>query len=353
MRIRNVRNLRQINLSPSSGMNIIVGDNGSGKSSVLEAITLLSRGKSFRTNKISEVINFSQSSLLVSTRIQQQQQPIQKLGIEFSPSRRELRLNGEKVSQLSTLAYQFPTQFFDPGCYNLLDTEPKRRRQFIDWGTFHHDKMFLSAWKHYRKALLQRNSLLRGGDLRGIDAWDQKLAEYGGIISQIRFEYLQALYPVFDQFARHFQVCSEFELRLLPGWNTDIPLAMLLQQSRALDIRYGYTRSGPHKYDFLLMADGRPAKTFMSRGQRKILVLALMLAQIELLTEVNQTQACVLVDDITAELDCRNQNKFMRLLGNNSHQLFVTTTDQDFVKRFRQNEAVKVFEINAGEIHSA
>lgn len=349
LRIFNVRNLKQVNLFPSPGINLIVGDNGSGKSSVLEAIILLSRGKSFRTNKISEIINFSQSSLIVTTQLEQQSKTFLQLGFELSHHKRELRLNGEKLTKLSDLAYQFPTQFFDPGCYDLLDAEPKRRRQFIDWGTFHHDKRFLDAWKRYKKALLQRNSLLRSGELHGIEIWEQKLVEYGGIITQVRIEYLQTLYPLFNQLARHFHICSDFELSLFPGWNIERPLEEVLQQSRQMDIRYGYTRSGPHKFDFVLFADGRVAKTFMSRGQRKILVLALMLAQIDLMAEVNNIQACVLVDDITAELDRDNQDEFMRLLGNHNHQLFVTTTDKDFVKRFR-NEDHKVFEINAGEV---
>ena len=356
LRITNVRNLQQVTLNPSSGMNLIVGDNGSGKSSVLEAITLLSRGKSFRTAKVAEIIHFSQTALTVTTQLQDQQNNLQKLGIELAHKKRELRLNGEKVSKISDLAYQFPTQFFDPGCYNLLDAEPKRRRQFLDWGTFHHDRGFLDAWRRYKKALLHRNSLLKSGHLQGIDAWDQKLAQYGGIITQIRIEYLQALHPLFEKIADQFQISSNFELRLLSGWNTDNALIEVLQQARPTDLRYGYTQFGPHKSDFLVMADSRAAKVFMSRGQRKILVLALMLAQIDLMTEKNAIPACVLVDDITAELDRSNQDKFMHLLGNNNHQLFVTTTDKDFVKRYQQHQ-FKVFEINAGVItqhlHSA
>jgi DNA replication and repair protein RecF len=349
LRITNVRNLQQVTLIPSSGMNLIVGDNGSGKSSVLEAITLLSRGKSFRTSKVTEIIHFSQPSLTVTTQLQDQHKSLQKLGIELAHKKRQLRLNGENISKISDLAYQFPTQFFDPGCYNLLDAEPKRRRQFLDWGTFHNDTGFLNAWKRYKKALLHRNSLLRSGDLQGIDAWEQKLAQYGGIITEIRVEYLQSLQPLFVKFAEHFHISSDFELRLLSGWNTDNALIEVLQQARSTDLRYGYTQFGPHKCDFLVMADSRAAKTFMSRGQRKILVLALMLAQIDLMTEKNAIPACVLVDDITAELDRGNQDEFMRLLGNNNHQLFVTTTDKDFVKRY-QNYQFKVFDINAGVI---
>ena len=351
LRITNVRNLQQVKLNPSARMNLIVGNNGSGKSSMLEAITLLSRGKSFRTGKVAEIIHFSQASLTVTTQLQHQQNTLQKLGIELAHKKRELRLNGEKVSRISDLAYQFPTQFFDPGCYNLMDTEPKRRRQFMDWGTFHHDVGFLDAWKRYKKALLHRNSLLRSGHLHGIDAWDQKLAKYGGIINQIRVEYLQTLYPIFVKLTEQFQISSDFELRLLSGWNTNNALIEVLQQARQTDLRYGYTQFGPHKSDFLVMADNRTAKVFMSRGQKKILVLALMLAQIDLMTVKNAIPACVLVDDITAELDRNNQDQFMHLLGGNHHQLFVTTTDKDFAKRY-QNYEFKVFDINAGVINS-
>ncbi|HFD13011.1 MAG TPA: DNA replication/repair protein RecF [Crenotrichaceae bacterium] len=352
LRMTNVRNLQQVNLQPSPGINFIVGDNGSGKSSVLEAITLLSRGKSFRSTKVSEIINFSQSSLIVTTELRNQNNTSNKLGVEFSKNKRELRLNGEKAYKISELAYQLPTQFFDPGCYNLLDAEPKRRRQFIDWGTFHHDLIFLDAWKRYKKALIHRNRLLKSGHLQTIDVWDQKLAEYGGIITQVRVDYLQALNPLFACLIQRFQICSHFELRLMQGWNPEYTLIEVLQQSRQSDIRYGYTQFGPHKCDLMVMADDRAAKSFLSRGQKKILVLALMLAQIDLMTQIHQIPACVLVDDITAELDRTNQDEFMRLLGNNNHQLFVTTTDKNFVERFRHDD-VKVFEISAGVIHSA
>ncbi|MCH9697378.1 MAG: DNA replication/repair protein RecF [Gammaproteobacteria bacterium] len=352
LRIRDVRNLQDIQLTPSAGMNLVVGDNGSGKSSLLEAITLLGRGKSFRTSKVSEIIRFQQRALTVSLRLLDESGHTQQLGIELSPKMRQLRLNGSNVSKISDLAYLFPIQFFDPGCYNLLDTEPKKRRQFIDWGTFHHNRDFFDAWKRYNKALLQRNSLLRSGSLEGISIWNRKLAEYGDIINRIREDYLQTLYPLFNDLAQHFRICNEFGLTLNSGWNTEQSLEQVLMQSSETDLRYGYTQLGPHRCDIVVMADGRAAKTFMSRGQRKILVLALMLAQIDLMSATHGKQACILVDDITAELDRENQDEFMRLLHRHHNQLFVTTTDNDLIKRFDFNE-LAVYTISDGVLQAA
>lgn len=155
-----VRNIQQSTIEPCSNINLITGENGSGKSSLLEAIFILGRARSFRANNIKQVIQFKKNELIVSGQVKQQSGYLCHLGIQFNQKSTEIRVNKENGHK-SDLAYALPVLLIHPKSYLLIDGGPQVRREFLDWGAFNYAEDFLSNWRKFKKVLQQRNSLLK------------------------------------------------------------------------------------------------------------------------------------------------------------------------------------------------
>lgn len=349
----NVRNIENAGICPSPRLNFLVGPNGSGKTSLLEAIYILGRARSFRSTRAGQVISFQADSLTVSGRMAQEALlPPLGIGVQLSRRKREIVLSGRKLQSSAELIRAFPVLLLHPRSSALLDDAPKYRRQFLDWGVFHLDRGFLENWRGYVRALGQRNALLRLGDSRNIDTWNHELSRYGTIVAQARADHVQRLSPYFLAATQHFLGHFDFELRASAGWDVAKPLDVLLREEYALDRKYGYTHSGPHKGDFSILADGRVARNFLSRGQMKMLVFALMLAQAHLLEEEVGLRGCVLIDDLASELDTVNRSLLLRFLEVRQGQFFITCTDQRLPEEAGRGE-VSVFHVEHGRVTQA
>lgn len=324
--VRKVRNLQAVRIAPGAGLNIIFGANASGKTSLLEAIHLLGLARSFRTTQIRHVITRGEASLQVFGRIQQEEGRLVPAGVERSPQATILRLGGASVS-VAELAVQLPLQLITPESHALLEQGPRLRRQFVDWGVFHVERRFLGWWRDYHRALRQRNVALRRSlaDAQ-VTAWDAALAESGSPITQARVEYLAALRPVVTEFTERL-FDTPVSLEYQAGWPHHEELTTALQAGLAHDRRVGHTRLGPHRAEVVLKAGSVPAQQSLSRGQQKLLVSALRLAQVTLLNRSLPRPVVLLVDDLAAELDAAHRARLLDLLQATGAQLFVTTTD--------------------------
>jgi DNA replication and repair protein RecF len=324
----NVRNIETACIVPSPRLNFILGANGSGKTSLLETIHILGRARSFRSTQAGQVISFQQHDLTVAGKISEGAglSPIQ-IGVRLGRRKREILLAGTRLQSSAELIRAFPVLLIQPSSVSLLEGAPKARRQFLDWGGFHLDAGFLENWRGYARALSQRNALLRSGTSRGIEIWNHEVARYGIIVDCVRTAYVDRLRPYFYAAAAHFLGSVPFELQTLAGWDTEKLLDEILQAEISQDLRDGYTHSGPHKGDFQVQANGRPAKNYLSRGQMKLLVFALLLAQSHLLEESLGAKGCVLIDDLASELDSANRGKLLGFLQQRHAQFFITTTD--------------------------
>lgn len=344
--IKNVRNIISADISPSPQINLIVGENASGKSTVLESIYLLGRGSSFRTNAIRSVINDKFESLLVyGQSIKDTQQKV-RIGIKFENKKREIHINGQVVNSKAQLISALPVQLISPQSHTLLEAGPKYRRQFLDWGTFHHDKVFLDVWKRYRRAVDQRNVLLKKGTTSDLKIWDQELVQYGTMVAEKRSAYLEKLKPIFTCIAEHILDLKNFEIQHYFGWDIGIGLEKSLYNNLVKDYRYGYTQIGPHRGDFHLQIDGKLAKDFVSRGQNKLLVIALKLAQTTLL---GQKGGALLIDDLTSELDGRHKLRVLEILSEIKTQIFITAIRAEDIGMLQGKER-QIFHIQKGKI---
>ena len=344
-----LRNIHSVSLLPSPSLNFIIGVNGSGKSSLLEAIFILGRARSFRTTQIKQAIRFEQTQLIVAGQSRQLNGSLSHLGIQIDAKQCLIRID-QQTMQKADLAYALPVQLMHPKSYRLLDGGPQLRREFLDWGIFNAQRDFLSHWRKYNKALQQRNALLKSRQLKQLPAWDKELIEYGERFDAFRREYLDQLQPVFLNMAEQFLPIANIALRFDCGWDERQTLSDQLKADLEKDLRHGFTHAGPHRGDFLTFHDQRLAKDYLSRGQQKLLVLALMLAQVDLMNREQQNACCILIDDLTAELDTVNRAKLLKYLSQLGCQAFLSSNDlTDFGDLSHIND-YKVFHVEQGDV---
>jgi DNA replication and repair protein RecF len=348
--IYSFRNILKASIKPSSEINFIVGENASGKSSLLEAIYILGRARSFRATNTKQVIQFEENELIVSGIACEQSEHNYHLGIQINNSGCVIRINQEN-SDKAELAHSFPVLLIHPKSYKLLDDGPQIRREFIDWGVFNDEEFFLENWRKYKKVLQQRNSLLKTKKVMHINVWDTELVQCGTIVSECRNKYLTRLEPIFIEISHYFFDFDQLQLIYLSGWDKSESFNQALENSLQKDIKYGFSHIGPHRSDFQVLLNGKLAKHFVSRGQLKILMLALNLAQIKLFNTHKNNKVCVLIDDLTAELDIVNKQKLLNYLVDLNCQVFMSSTELSNFGDLNKLSNYKVFHVKHGEIN--
>lgn len=348
--IHHVRNITHASLTPGSGLNFIYGENGSGKSSLLEAIFILGRARSSRTSHLKQAVQFNQNRLIVTGRTLQKNGLAYQIGVQLQGQDLAIRINQQTVHGRHQLAYALPIQWIDPKSYRLLDSGPQIRREFIDWGVFNDNVNFLASWRRYKTALKQRNALLKIKRSDQLEVWNQELTNYGTIVADFREQYVQRLEPLFQSIIYEFVSFDTTGLILLPGWDRQKGLQNVLHDDLRKDIRFGFTHSGPHRCELQVCVNGKPAKDYVSRGQLKLLVLGLKLAQVKLLQNEYGNIGCILIDDFTAELDTNNRDKLLRYLARLDFQVFITATEFSEFGDLSCMTSYKVFHVKQGQI---
>jgi DNA replication and repair protein RecF len=345
-----VRNIQKETIIPAPAINLIYGVNASGKSAIIEAIFILGRAKSFRSTTIKPVINFAQNHLIVSAQTLQANGSTIHLGIQLDSKNFCCRINQQSTQKRSDLAYALPLQIIHPKSYELLDAGPQLRREFLDWGVFNDDENFLPAWRNFKKALSQRNSLLKEKRPEHLNVWDKELVYYGTIVNSYRQLYLQKFKPVFTNINDRFLEIDDIDINLISGWDSSMEFQQVLTEDLDKDLRYGFTHSGPHRGDFQLLVSNRLAKDFVSRGQLKLLVMSLKLAQVQLLANERSNMGCFLIDDFAAELDVTNRAKLLHYLSEMECQVFITATEISDFGDLSHIKNYRMFHVKHGNI---
>ncbi|WP_148252396.1 DNA replication/repair protein RecF [Aidingimonas lacisalsi] len=346
-----LRNLVETDCQPGAGVNVIVGANGSGKTSLLEGIHILGMGRSFRTHQLKHTIAHSTDAMALHGRLVGD--PPVPLGVRRTRASNELemRMAGEKVSRISRLVEALPLQLINPDAFRLLEGSPTTRREFLDWGVFHVKHEFLATWRRVKRALKHRNALLRHDrmDKRSLDAWDHELTYWSTKLDDLRAEYMQALSPVFEETLKELLPLEGLSLRYYRGWDRQRPLSDVLKRSQDTDQQMGFTQQGPQRADLRIRLDRRPAVEVLSRGQQKLVVSALKLAQGRLLEQTTERTCVYLIDDLPAELDTYHRQAFCRWLEVMGCQVFITSVEQDALKGLWQtNTPVAMFHVKHG-----
>ena len=330
--VLNVRNLSDVKLVPAEKLNLIFGDNGSGKTSLLEAIHLLGFGRSFRSQKLNSIIQHDKEECVVFCEL------LEGVSIGLKKSRRQghqLRLMGEKQRNWADAARHLPVQILNSESFMLLEGSSKVRRRYLDWGVFHVEQDFVSAWRKAAKCLAHRNLLLKQKSLdrAQLEAWDIELCRLSELIDRSRRDYFAALYPALLKTVKRLVDLPELNLQYSRGWDDSTDLGSVLRAGISKDLKYGATQYGPHRADVSVKVGRNDAVEVLSRGQQKLLVSAMKIAQGSLLSQLIGIRSVYLLDDLPSELDIANRRRVCLLLDELECQVFMTCVDPAELER--------------------
>ncbi len=265
----------------------------------------------------------------------------------------EMRMAGERVSRISQLVEALPLQLINPDAFRLLEGSPSHRREFLDWGVFHVKHDFLTIWKHVRRALKHRNALLRHGrmDERSLAVWEGEFAHWSEQLDTLRAAYFEAFLPIFDETLNELLPQASLSLRYTRGWDRQRDLNDILRMSRDSDRQMGFTQQGPQRADLKLRVGKRPAIEVLSRGQQKLIVSAMKLAQGRLLEQRTSRTCVYLIDDLPAELDAHHRQVFCRWLEQMRCQVFITSVDPETLQQsWQPDTSVSMFHVKHGKV---
>lgn len=344
----NFRLLAATRIEPHSRLNLILGDNASGKTSLLELIYCLSRKRSFRTSSAGDLAGSKGRYWHAAGRFETHEaQAGNRVKLNWVPG--ELALNSDGDLSLAELSRRFPIQLLEPGLHRLLEEGPAYRRRFLDWGVFHVEHKFFPAWQRYQRALRQRNRALKNGsgDAR---AFEPELAAAGELVQSLRAESIAALKAPLATRVAQLLGPVDWSLELLPGWNPELGLARSLEEHRLRDQRYGQTVEGPHRAELRLRLNGAKARHRVSRGQQKMLIAALVMAQCDEVLRCTGTSPILLVDDLVAELGQAYQQALVGALSDYKGQSFVTALERSAV--IDDLAAGEMFHVEQGTVKS-
>lgn len=328
IQLRHVRIIETAELEPSPGVNLIVGNNASGKTSFLESIDFLSRGRSFRSARPDDLIRSGFDGCQVVARVQNRGQ-LSRLGIERCAGITRARIDGRDAGALADLARRLAVVVMEPLSISLVSGSPSERRSFLDWGVFHHAEGFLGSWQRYGRALGQRNSLLkRGVNTRTLAAIDRQLVEEAESLTALRLSYLAALESQIQSMAASVLGGERLKLVYRQGWAQGEGLADALARRLDTDKERGFTGAGPHRADLDITLDGDPVGRVASRGQQKAVVAVLKLAQARLFALVREEPPVLLLDDVASELDREHRAGVLRGALALGGQVFLTAIEE-------------------------
>jgi len=325
IQIENFRNLESVSFKPNSVLNFIIGNNGAGKTSILESIVVLSRGRSFRTSKAGELIGPVKPTFSVFTETQRDDGHRDRLGLERSGKYWKARKNGQDLAQISQLTRSLPLVLMEPNSHLLVNGTPDVRRRFLDWGVFHVEHEFLEVWRRFSKTLRQRNAALKQRQIDVIESIDEILSSLGSRLSQLRQAYSKSISRQTQSIVSELSAgLSDITLEYQNGWGSG-PYHEALSKWRERDLERGATSQGPHRADLVLMKGNILARSVLSRGEQKILSAALLLAQVAFLKSQGESPV-VLLDDLASEFDRLHYKKVLAKFLETNGQVWITGT---------------------------
>lgn len=317
------------------GLNFLTGANGSGKTSILEAVSLLCRGQSFRTPNIRNIICHAKDGLGVWGQAKDEVRGTLK--VAFTKNRlnqAEVKINGAEVRRASELVESMPIQVITADSSEIILGPPKARRRFLDWGLVHQKSGYLTWRREYQRILRQRNTCLRAGfgkeRERLLEAWDNRLAEIGHRIAEQQADYLSDINTRLQEVLQALNETSDspapVSLHYHPGWSEEgEDLLTMIRATRERDVKLGRTVVGPHAADIRIQVGEHSAAHVLSRGESKSLAQALNVAQADQLHRAKGRSSLFLVDELAAEVDERRRLKFLDLLAIRRYQVLAAS----------------------------
>ena len=321
LELYNFRNFQQQSFEFSPCVNLITGANGSGKSSILEALFYLARGRSFRISNPGFLLKNGEKNFTIRAHMAGD---ISLASNRDSSGKTQHKVNGEVCATMIELSSNLPILFLDTNSQRWLAAGPKNRRQMIDWGLFYgryHE--FFSTWRNFRRALLQRNAAIKA--LSDFHYWDEIFTNHANQLNLLRSQYVHDIQTSFDQIWHSFPESEQIgpiEFKYFKGHQQE--LLQELASSTHRDQKLGHTAVGPHRADLLINVNNQAAHSILSQGQQKLLTYALTVAQAHLHKTDTNNNCILLLDDVCAELDLGKRASIFQLLKASPNQTIIT-----------------------------
>lgn len=346
LKINNLRNISASDLTFCQEFNFFYGQNGSGKTSIIEALYFLGLNRSFRSHLNQRIISFDQEHFSLFAELEKTTIGIQKSINKLSV----VKASGNKLKSAAELAQLLPILLVNSDSFLYLNAGSQLRRQLLDWILFHVEPGFVGCWQRYKRTLKQRNQAIKNQEpISTIRAWDHDLIENEAKISDFRQKYAKILKQKLILHLSKLSLQLDVEIDYYDGGVAGRQFSSLLEENIHRDMSRGYTQYGAHRADLLIKTHGGvPAKDIFSRGQQKAFLIAVILSQLDIVVESTQKRPILLIDDIAAELDGRVLARVIEYLKSFNIQTFITTINIDDIDLTLLGDNLKVFHVEHG-----
>lgn len=359
IKIENFRNIGFMGLFPDKGINVIYGENGQGKTNILEGIWLFTGCKSFRTSKDTELVNFKSENAKIS--IEYESSLRKNTASVFIEKKRQASLNGVLLSTPRELIGKYYSVVFSPVHLSLIKDGPLNRRKFIDTAISQIDETYAKKLAYYNHLINQKNALLKNASLDSslidtFDVWDEKIAEIGALVIKSRTDYLNMLESyASDIYSGISDKKEDMKISYSGSFNFESAetecikenFLKNLQKNRSNDLYLKSTTCGPHRDDIEIFIKDISARKFGSQGQQRSASLALKFGEAEIIKEIRGEDPVILLDDVMSELDLTRQNYILNKIKNK--QVFITCCEKETVSRLCAGKVYRIENGNAVE----
>jgi len=321
------RNLADGEINLNAPQIHLIGKNGQGKTNFLEALYLLSYGSSFRTRHLSELVRWDSKIMKVYGQIQTPSEPCGTLSVTWNDGKKTIQLHGKNVNDRKELLDRIPTIVFIHDDFLFVSGSPERRRWFVDQTLSMQDSLYIDQLRRFKKALKERNYLIRNREKNLVEYFSEQLAHAGLAVSKRRGDLIREFGNFFDSLYREISGVEEtVRLEYFPSWRNAKKIdevMIILSENLEKDMEAGITGSGPHRDQYKFMTTGRDFAKSASTGQRRLLSLVLRITQARLYSELTGRKPLLLLDDVLLELDTEKRRKFLDRLPE-AEQIFYT-----------------------------
>lgn len=361
IKLGNFKNYEQADFSFSGKINCFIGDNGAGKTNVLDAIHYLSFCKSYFSSIDTHNIKHDSDFFSIHGTFDKNGSSADTVACILKRNhKKQFILNDKEYDRLSDHIGLYPLVMISPYDRDLINEGSDARRRYIDSVISQFNKLYLDDLINYNKVLLQRNILLKRFaeqnyyDKASLEIWDEQIVKLGEKIYSVRKKFIEAFSPLFQQYFDFISSSREKVSIAYESKQHERPLSELLAMSVDRDRALRYTTAGVHKDDLLFTINGYPVKQYGSQGQQKSYVIAVKLAQFEYTRNIKGFKPILLLDDIFDKLDSTRVKQIIELVNkNNFGQVFITDTQKERIENIflEVNTEHKIFQINQGISH--
>jgi DNA replication and repair protein RecF len=347
--LENFRNYKEQNIIFCPNINIIYGNNAQGKTNIIEAIYLCSLGKSFRSKKDKELINFNEQYSKIKINYYKSNRDN---SIDFKlDDKKQFLFNDIKQNKISEIVGKLNIVTFTPDDINIIKNGPEERRKFINMMISSLRPKYLHNLNQYNKVLEERNNLLKQIKENNVnsallDIYDEQLASLSQEIFLLRNEYIDKIKEKIEDIHKMITKCGnqeEIKIKYISSGSDKNSYLEAIKKSRNIDIKRGFSAVGIHRDDIIIYINHKPVNIFGSQGQQRTAVLSLKLCELQIVKEEVGESPVLLLDDFMSELDIKRRNSFLENIKD--CQVILTCTDE-----IELNAKQKIFYVNNGKV---